>query len=271
MLVCLYKIYKGDWMKTALAIIGILIFLIYISPLYKSKLNLGNIFGMIFGSALIVCSVFFEQICDLYNRTFGKVLIILFITAVIIFFILFFSTLFQIIKAIMCNAKNEQTVIVLGCRVKGETPSKALIKRCQAAEKYMKSNRNATAILSGGQGEDENISEAECMYHLLIKSGIDSKRLIKEEKSTSTYENFLYSNKIIIERDLSKNIAIATSEYHIFRAKLYANKLDLKASSLPAKSIPVLRVPYFTREIFAVWALKLKEHFAKSGFVNKSV
>lgn len=263
MLVYLYKIYKGEYMKSVVIIIGILIIAVYVSPLYKSKLNLGNIFGIILGALLIICSVFFEQIKSFYAYPIGKILIILFSVLFIIFFTLFFVTMIKIIGAVKHKAKDETTVIVLGCRVKGSVPSKALVKRCLAAAEYMKENKKAVVILSGGQGDDEDISEAECIYNLMTSFGIENVRLFKEEKSTSTYENMLYSKQIIDTLELSKNVAVATSEYHLLRAKMYAEKIGLKASSLPAKSVPILRVPYFTREVFGIWAMKIKEALLK--------
>ena len=263
MLVYLYKIYKGEYVKSVVIIIGILIIAVYVSPLYKSKINLGNIFGITLGAFVIICSVFFEQIKKIYTYPTGKILIILFFGLFIIFLALFFITLFKIINAIKCNAKEETTVIVLGCRVKGSVPSKALVKRCRAAAEYMKANKKAVAILSGGQGYDEDISEAECMFRLMTSYGIDRDRLIKEEKSTSTFENMLYSKQIIDTLDISENIAVATSEYHLLRAKMYAQKVGLNPYSLPAKSIPILRVPYFTREVFGIWAMKIKEALQK--------
>ena len=263
MIVYLYKIYKGEYMKSVVIIIGILIIAVYVSPLYKSKINLGNIFGITLGGLVIIWSVFYEQIKKIYTYPMGKIIIILFFGLFIIFLTLFFITLFKIINAIKCNAKNETTVIVLGCRVKGSVPSKALVKRCRVAAEYMKENQKAVAILSGGQGDDEDISEAECMYGLMTSYGIDKERLIKEEKSTSTYENMLYSKQIIDTLDLSENIAVATSEYHLLRAKMYAQKFGLIPYSLPAKSIPILRVAYFTREVFGIWAMKIKEALQK--------
>lgn len=263
MLVYLYKIYKGEYMKSVVIIIGILIIAVYVSPLYKSKINLGNIFGIILGAFVIIFSAFYDQIKKIFTYPTGRILIILFFGLLIIFLTLFFITLLKIINAIKCNAKDETTVIVLGCRVKGIVPSKALVKRCRAAAEYMETNKNAVAILSGGQGDDEDISEAECMFRLMNSYGIDRDRLIKEEKSTSTYENMLYSKQIIDTLNLSENIAVATSEYHMLRAKKYAQIVGLNPYSLPAKSIPILRVPYFTREVFGIWYMIIKEALQK--------
>ena len=69
--------------------------------------------------------------------------------------------------------------------------------------------------------------------------------------------------QIINTLNLSENIAVATSEYHMLRAKKYAQKVGLNPYSLPAKSIPILRVPYFTREVFGIWYMKIKEALQK--------
>ena len=242
-------------MKAVVIGIGVGIIAIYFSPLVKSKINIGNIFGISLGVSIIAVSLFFDKIVYLFSFTFGKIIICFAAVIISTFFIAFFITLIKIISNSRLSATDEDIVIILGCRVKGTAPTKALYSRCLSASKYLKTNPNARAILSGGQGKDEQISEAECMYRILTSLGIDEGRLIKEEKSTSTYENLLYSKDLTQE----KRIAIATSEYHIYRAKLIAKELGLLASAIPAKSIPVLRVSYFTREVFGVWYLKIRK------------
>lgn len=250
-------------MKSALIIFAVLIIGIYISPLYKSKINIGNVFGILLGAVLLLLAIFQNEIKMFYQTQIGRIVISIISLTAVLFFALFFVTLFKIIKNSRNTAKNENTVIILGCRVKGSVPSKALVKRCLVAKEYMSKNKNAVAILSGGQGADENITEAECMEQILTSYGIEKERLIKEEKSTSTYENMLFSRQIINELNLSKNTAIATSEYHMLRAKIYAQKFGFVSSSLPAKSIPILRVAYFTREVFGIWYMKITEALQK--------
>ncbi len=242
-------------MKAVAIGIGVVIIAIYFSPLVKSKINIGNIFGISLGVSIIAVSLFFDKIVYLFSFTLGKIIICFASVIISIFFIPFFITLIKIISNSRLSATDEDIVIILGCRVKGTVPTKALYSRCLSASKYLKTNPNAKAILSGGQGKDEQISEAECMYRILTSLGIDESRLIREEKSTSTYENLLYSKEFTD----TNRIAIATSEYHIYRAKLIAKELGLLASAIPAKSIPVLRVSYFTREVFGVWFLKIRK------------
>lgn len=142
-------------------------------------------------------------------------------------------------------------LIVLGAAIYGETPSLSMVERCDAAIKYLKANPSCTAIVSGGQGNDEVVSEAEIMKRLLRKGGISPDRICVEDKSFSTYENINNSSALFIEPGASA--AVCTSEYHIFRAKLIGRKLGLELSGIPAKTGNItVRCNYFIREAFGV-------------------
>lgn len=141
-------------------------------------------------------------------------------------------------------------LIVLGAAVHGDRPSLSMRERCGAAAEYLSSNPDCVAIVSGGQGNDENISEAEAMRVLLIDSGIEDSRIIVEDKSTSTYENLLNSSEFIEDDAV---IAVCTSEYHLYRAKLIGRGLGLELIGVPARTGYLsVRTNYFIREAFGV-------------------
>lgn len=151
-------------------------------------------------------------------------------------------------------------VIVLGAGVNGTAPSESLRERLTAAEAYLNAHPDATAVLSGGKGDRENISEAECMYRWLTARGIDPSRLRKEEQSVNTRENLRYS-AALIEAESGKvpeRVAIISSEYHLCRATLFAADVGMTALGYPAKT---QNRPFFCnmllREIPAVWAALL--------------
>ena len=91
--------------------------------------------------------------------------------------------------------ENLDYIVVLGCQVKGTKPSKALKDRLDTAKEYMQANPETIAVLSGGQGKMEEISEAECMRRYLEKAGISRERLILEQRSTTTRQNLRYSRR----------------------------------------------------------------------------
>jgi uncharacterized SAM-binding protein YcdF (DUF218 family) len=93
-------------------------------------------------------------------------------------------------------------LIVLGAGVNGTVPSLSLRERLDAAYDYLQEHPNTICVVSGGQGSGEDISEAECMYRYLVEKGIESKRIYKEDRSTSTEENMKFSLDIIKEKDI---------------------------------------------------------------------
>lgn len=146
-------------------------------------------------------------------------------------------------------------LLVLGAGVNGTQPSLSLLNRLEAAKDYLDTYPNSVAIVSGGQGPGEDISEAECMRTWLESAGIDPDRIISEDKATTTQENIAYSLTIISGRgdDPEGKLAIVSSEYHLFRAKRMAEDLGAQALGVAAKTTyPVLRINYFIREGLAV-------------------
>lgn len=158
--------------------------------------------------------------------------------------------------------KDLEYVIVLGAQVKGTVPSRALRRRLEAAEKYLQENPDTKAVLSGGMGDGEEITEAECMYQYLTEAGISEERMIQEGASVSTEENLRFSAGKIDE-DLRKqgkktdalqcSVGILSNNFHLFRAERYARKMGYqKVSTIPAASDWRLQVHYLVREFFAL-------------------
>ncbi len=151
-------------------------------------------------------------------------------------------------------------LIVLGAGVNGTTPSLSLTDRLRAAKQYMELHPNAVAVVSGGQGGGESITEAEAMRRWLESAGVEPERILMEPRATTTEENIAYSLDVLREHGASvDSIAIVSSEYHLYRAKCIARAQGV-ASPLGVAgktSYPVLRLNYFLREAFAVAYLRV--------------
>ena len=154
------------------------------------------------------------------------------------------------------NAEAEADyLIILGCQVRGTEPSRMLRQRLDAALDYLNDHPDATAIVSGGMGPGEDITEAECMYTYLTAAGIDPSRILQEAQATSTMENLRFSLELM---EPNSTAAIVSNEFHLYRAGQMAQKLGLEASLVPASTeYPILLASYFLREIFAVWKFHL--------------
>lgn len=147
-------------------------------------------------------------------------------------------------------------VIVLGAGVTGDVPSKSLSERLNATQAYLEQYPNAVAILSGGQGDGEDISEALCMYRWLIVRGVAPERLRMEDQASNTEENIRCSLELI-EREFGtrpQTAAIVSSSYHLARASLLAKEAGLHILGVPASTDnPVYLCQMFLREIVGVW------------------
>lgn len=177
--------------------------------------------------------------------------------AVIISIVL--SSIIIIEGFIMINANKTETeevdyLIVLGARLYGDKPSPSLLERLKVATKYLEANKEIKVIVSGGQGLDEDVSEAYAMRKYLLDKGITQDRIILEDQSTNTFENLRLSLDKIREIDNTENIKIliATNKYHIFRSKLLARRLGMIPYGLPAKIPPTVVLKSYGREYFAV-------------------
>jgi uncharacterized SAM-binding protein YcdF (DUF218 family) len=142
-------------------------------------------------------------------------------------------------------------LIVLGAGVNGTEPSLSLLNRLEAALDYLDTYPTSMAIVTGGQGSSESITEAEAMRRWLESEGIEPGRIIKEEQATNTEENLQYSFDIIRARgdDPADGVAIVSSEYHLYRAKHIAESLGAKPYGVAGETTwPLMKVNYFIRE-----------------------
>ena len=161
---------------------------------------------------------------------------------------------------IIKNARSDKDsaadyLIVLGAGLNGTAPSLSLANRLTAAQAYLENNPECIAIVSGGQGPGEDITEAEAMRRWLENRGIAAERILLEDRATSTEENIAYSLDILRERgEKDSSIAIVSSEYHLYRAKCIARAqgVEQPLGIAGRTSYPVLMLNYFIREAFAV-------------------
>lgn len=146
----------------------------------------------------------------------------------------------------------DAVVVVLGCAVKQDGPSQLLQGRLNTALSYLQSHPEALCVVSGGQGDDEPISEAACMKNWLTERGIDKNRILEEDRSTNTDENLRFTAALLKEKELPSRIVIVTDTFHQYRARIHADLYGLESASEAAHAPWFLQQPYWIREIFGM-------------------
>ena len=244
------------WRRLAI-LICLLGFAVFLFPVVARIVNLANVSAM--AGFLILAAVFrwwpnfLGLLRRIWSKRLGRVLLVVTGLALASLLVLVLVLCCEV-AACLREVPEEPcpTAIVLGCQVRGTTPSLLLSYRIEAAADYLDKNPGAVAILSGGQGTGENISEARCMYDALAARGIDPARLCLEEDSTITLEN-LQNSKALMEREgLSGPAVIISNDFHIFRALTMAADIGLDARGLAARSQWFSRPTYVLREALAM-------------------
>ena len=141
--------------------------------------------------------------------------------------------------------------LVLGAQMKENGPSDVLRRRLDAAISYLEENLDTKVIVSGGQGSNEPISEAQGMYTYLTEHGIEESRILLEEQSGNTWGNLHYSSELLDQSE--DTVVVVTNNFHVYRAIGIAKKMGYeKVYGLAASSYPYMVPNNLLREFFGV-------------------
>jgi uncharacterized SAM-binding protein YcdF (DUF218 family) len=232
-----------------LGIINILYYVICIS-IFGANINFVGFFFCL-GCIFIIAALIKDKI-NIKNNNKIFVIIKVLVSVILISFI-FVET--NIIYNSRTSLKTKPDyILVLGAGIRGKTMLLVQLQRTETALEYIKKYPEAKIIVSGGRGPGEDISEAEAMKEYLVKKGVNSDSIIKEEKSKNTIENMKYSHNILKNIDKRKNISVAvvTSNFHVFRAKFLAKRAGINAEGIAAPVNYILVPNYYVREYFGV-------------------
>jgi len=245
-----------------LLIIGAVLLIWFLLPVFSHRiLNIGNVTGLAVGLVLFLYGLFFVPfnhfIAWFWQKPAGKIIEVIVGLCILAVLVLAVMTMVCMGRGMRTGnavdlSKGGKTVIVLGCKAIGERPSLMLEERLQAALAYLEAYPDSYAVVSGGQGKDEILTEADVMYNWLVEHGIEPDRLIKEDRSTDTHENLKYCYEILAGSSLGTDIVIVTNEFHEYRALKIAGETGFQAEPLPAKTAWWLFPTYYVREMYGI-------------------
>lgn len=161
---------------------------------------------------------------------------------------------FAVSEAVASRGSGEKEadyLLILGHALKDNAPTQVLVNRCESAAEYLKKYENTVAIACGGiTGEGQIVSEAEVIKELLVKSGIPEERIVLEDKSTTTAENF-YNAKKLMGETAGATVLLLSSDYHLLRARKLAKICGIDAGTVSAPTPSDVRIKCFVKEFFA--------------------
>lgn len=145
-------------------------------------------------------------------------------------------------------------VMVLGAGLRGSEISTSLLYRLDSAIEFNKLYPDVKIIVSGGQGPGEYITEADAMSNYLVNKGIDESMIIKEDKSTSTYENFQFTKELLskLSGEEKYTLTVITNNFHMYRAKFLGEQVGFNCLGYPARAHVGSSLNFHIREFFGV-------------------
>jgi uncharacterized SAM-binding protein YcdF (DUF218 family) len=234
--------------KTMLLALGAIILLNAVAVSMASNFNLGIVLTFILGGALLLCGVFLSFILRrlpkwLWITCLGGMALVMLGAGVLLIYGRTDSV-----------SHNEDAVIVLGAGIHGDRVSLTLRDRLETAIACYEKNPDVLIVVSGGQGPQEDIAEALAMERYLLERGIPQENILKEDRATSTTENFAFSKVLLDERFGEEySVMFVTNDFHIFRAEQIAHKAGIAdIAHAHSNTVWYLVVPSCLRECLAV-------------------
>ena len=159
-----------------------------------------------------------------------------------------------------------QVMVIFGCQVKPWGPSILLQDRLDEALDYLEDHPDMTVVVSGGQGPDEHMSEAEAMAEYLIEKGFAQEQILLEDQSHNTLQNLRCSSQVLYDNgyDTTDEIMVVSNGFHLTRVRMLWNRVwggDYNLSTLAAPSTHVpSRMKMYIREPLALAKSFLLDH-----------
>jgi uncharacterized SAM-binding protein YcdF (DUF218 family) len=147
------------------------------------------------------------------------------------------------VRAFCPQARKADAIVVLGSGVlPSGAPSLTLRARTLHAVALYKQGLAKKIICTGGIG-DYPPAEARAAAGLAHRRGVPARDLVLEDKSTSTWENALYTARLC-RRHGWQSVILASDGYHLWRAHYLFDRAGLKSWPSPAPDSPALTRPW---------------------------
>jgi hypothetical protein len=156
-------------------------------------------------------------------------------------------------------------IIIPGCSIRKDGGLFPLIRgRVNKAIRYAWDQETATDkkvcfIPSGGKGTNEVMSEGSAMEFYLLSHGAESDEVFAEKDSSNTYENSLFSKKIIDKLKPNARVAFSTTNYHVLRCGMLAKRIGFEhVEGIASRTKWYFWPNGFAREVVAILSLNAK-------------
>lgn len=236
--------------------------------LKRERRSLKNLLTLILGIALVLYTIVAQLSGNIDFKPLNYLLIYCGIMVMYFGFSFYNFLLVSFFNNFYRPKLDKDFIIVLGSGlIDGHKVSKLLGSRIDRALEFYQlqkaKGQESKIILSGGQGPDEHLPEGEAMAKYAREKGIAEEDLLVEGRSRTTLENFKYSKEIMDREKEDYQAVFSTSNYHVFRANIYARTAGLKISGLGGKTALYFLPNALIREYIALIVMEKKSYIVR--------
>ena len=149
-----------------------------------------------------------------------------------------------------------QVMVIFGCQVKPWGPSILLQDRLDTALNYLEDHPDMKIVVTGGKGDDEHISEAQCMYDYLTEHGVDGEHIYMEDQSRNTWQNVNYTLELLESEVEAGRLAkpqgyvLVSSGFHLARIEMLWTRASGQGENISTLAAPVSHRPSAVQMFF---------------------
>lgn len=253
------------------AVLILVFFVEGIRVIRHEGIKLANLLSVLFSVLLCIYLAVWPMIGNLRKNTLGTTLYsIISFSAVYVLSLLAMYSLSAVLNLFHLKKKRDADyIVVLGAGIIGNKVTPLLAARIEKGIELLRYNPNAVLIMSGGQGPGEDIPESKAMAAYAVDKGVDTEKIIMEQKSVSTQENLRFSREVMNKQ--KPKIIIVTTAYHVFRALILAKQQGIRCVGFGAKTKWYFTLNAFIREFVGYLSLTWKKHVSVIGIVASIV
>ena len=245
------------WLQLA---IGLLLLVDCLYLVTVKVTHLGVIVPAVIATVLIALSLFAERwhrwLRGRRWRLFAWRLVLagffLWLASLLVFF-----AVLQRLQPSTAGDTDPRVIVVLGSSTPNGQASPTLAERLKLANSLAGQHPRALVVVSGGTDFKQKIPEARVMADYLVGLGLDAARISLEDQSTSTYENLVFSARLLEAAGVKRDVpmVLVTSDFHTLRAGWIAEKAGWSQVRTAGALTPLyMRYNAWTREYFACFS-----------------
>ncbi|MDX3004588.1 YdcF family protein [Kribbella solani] len=212
------------------AIFVLAVFLVIngVTMLRRERHRLSNLLSLLVGLGIIGFVIFSVLVQKIGWEPLAMVRWALLGVLTYISFLFLCFLLYAFVYSRVRSSRKVDFVVVLGSGLIGSRVPPLLASRLDRAkqvyERALRKGRSPRLITSGGQGPGEDLPESHAMAAYLVAQGVAADQIIREDKSTTTWENLIFSRDLMAGERPQYRCLIVTNNFHAFRAAMTARK-----------------------------------------------